>query len=102
VLTRPHGYLIEVAGDALDLHRFDALMRRATSAATGGDAEQTWVLLREALGLWRGQPLSDLPSELLQREVVPALTERWLGAVERRIEADLMLGRSGDVLTPSP
>ncbi len=98
VLTRPPGYLIDVAGDALDLHRFDALIRRATVTATQGDAEQASVLLREALGQWRGQPLSDLPSELLQREVVPALVERWLGALESRIEADLMLGRHGEVL----
>lgn len=98
VLTRPPGYLIDVAGDALDLHRFDTLVRRATIAAAEGAAEQASVLLREALGLWRGQPLSDVPSELLQREVVPALIERWLGALESRIEADLVRGRQGDVL----
>lgn len=98
LLTCPPGYLIEVAGEALDLHRFDALVRRATIVTTEGDAERASVLLREAVGLWRGQPLSDLPSELLQREVVPALTERWLGALEARIDADLMLGRHRDVL----
>jgi predicted ATPase/DNA-binding SARP family transcriptional activator len=98
VLTRPQGYLIDVAGDALDLHRFDALVRRATVTATRGDTEQASVLLREALGLWRGQPLSDLPSDLLQQEIVPVLIERWLGALESRIEADLMLDRHGEVL----
>lgn len=98
VLTCPPGYLIHVAGDAVDLHRFDSLVRRATIRTTEGDAQRASVLLREALGLWRGQPLSDLPSELLQREVVPALTERWLGALELRIAADLVLGRQADVL----
>ncbi|MER5319621.1 AfsR/SARP family transcriptional regulator [Streptosporangium roseum] len=98
VLTRPQGYLIGVADEAVDLHRFDALVRRARAAVAAGGAEQASALLWEALGLWRGQPLSDVPSELLQREVVPALAERRLGAVELRIQADLALGRHGDVL----
>lgn len=98
VLTRPQGYLIDVAEDALDLHRFDALVRRAAITATEGDTEQVSVLLREASELWRGHPLSDVPSELLQQEVVPALVERRLDALESRIEADLVLGRHGEVL----
>lgn len=98
VLTRPQGYLIGVADGAVDLHRFDALVRRARAAVAVGEADQASALLREALGLWRGQPLSDVPSELLQREVAPALAERRLGAVELRIQADLALGRHGDVL----
>ncbi|WP_031160937.1 AfsR/SARP family transcriptional regulator [Streptosporangium roseum] len=98
VLTRPQGYLIGVADGAVDLHRFDALVRRARAAVAVGEADRASALLREALGLWRGQPLSDVPSELLQREVVPALAERRLGAVELRIQTDLALGRHGDVL----
>ncbi|GAA2893034.1 hypothetical protein GCM10010517_57560 [Streptosporangium fragile] len=98
VLTRPQGYLIEAAGDAVDLHRFDALVRHARAAAAAGAADRASVLLREALGLWRGQPLSDVPSEPLQREVVPVLAERRLGAVELRIQADLLLGRHAEVL----
>lgn len=54
-------------------------------------------LLREALGLWRGNPLSDLPAHLLQG-VVPALNEQRLAALEARIDADLALGRAADVL----
>lgn len=54
-------------------------------------------LLREAPGLWRGEPLSDLPADLF-RDVASALAERRLDALELRIDADLALGRHAEVL----
>ncbi|MEU2853285.1 BTAD domain-containing putative transcriptional regulator [Streptomyces syringium] len=98
VLTCAQGYLVEVAAGALDLHRFDALVDRAKAAMAEGAPARASTLLGEALALWRGEPLSDVPSERLRREVVPALTERRLGAIELRTEADLQLGRHADVL----
>ncbi|MFG2015887.1 AfsR/SARP family transcriptional regulator [Actinomadura geliboluensis] len=98
VLTHPRGYLVEVEPDALDLHRFGALVRQGRAELeAGGAAGRAAALLREALGLWRGEPLSDLPPDLLQG-VVPALTEQRLDAVELGIDADLALGRAAHVL----
>ncbi|MEU8246106.1 BTAD domain-containing putative transcriptional regulator [Nonomuraea sp. NPDC048916] len=93
LVTRPQGYLIEPAPGALDLHRFDALVSRARAAATAGEMEQASALLEEALPLWRGEALSDVPSEVLRRDVVPVLNERRLDAIELRVDADLALGR---------
>jgi hypothetical protein len=56
-------------------------------------------LLGEALGLWRGDPLSDLPAHLV-RGVVAALDEQRLDALELRIDADLALGRAADRALP--
>ncbi|MFC6929796.1 BTAD domain-containing putative transcriptional regulator [Actinomadura yumaensis] len=95
LLSHPRGYLMTVEEGALDLHRFDALVERARAAA---EPRETAALLREALELWRGQPLSDLGSESLRREMDPVLTERRLRAVELRIDADLALGLHADVL----
>ncbi|MEV5355046.1 BTAD domain-containing putative transcriptional regulator [Streptomyces sp. NPDC052693] len=97
VLTRPHGYLIETAPDALDLHRFDSLVRQGRAALEEGAAARAAPLLREALGLWRGEPLSDLPAHLVQG-IVATLTEQRLDALELRIDAELALGRAGGVL----
>ncbi|WP_219470792.1 AfsR/SARP family transcriptional regulator, partial [Nonomuraea rhizosphaerae] len=98
VLTRPHGYLIELADGALDLHRFDLLVRRAGTAATADALVRARDLLAEALRLWRGRALSDVPSDVLRRDVVPALEERRLEALRLRIEHDLALGGHADVL----
>ncbi|MBO0883833.1 MAG: winged helix-turn-helix domain-containing protein, partial [Mycobacterium sp.] len=98
VFTGQAGYGIEVAADALDLDHFTDLVRRGRAALDGEDAVGGKDLLGQGLGLWRGEPLSDVPSETLRREVVPGLMEQWLGAVESRLEADLALGRHVEVL----
>ncbi|WP_231509530.1 BTAD domain-containing putative transcriptional regulator [Streptosporangium roseum] len=98
LLTSHHGYLIKVTAGALDLDRFDVLLRRARTAAIADEMEQASTLLQEALRLWRGEPLLDVPSEALRRDVVPALHERRLDALQLRIEADLALGRHERVL----
>jgi len=97
VRTHSRGYLVEVGPDALDLRRFDTLVQRGRAALDSGAADHAAALLREALGLWRGEPLSDLPPDPF-RDIVPALAERRLDALELRIDADLALGRPADVL----
>ncbi|MCS7478912.1 BTAD domain-containing putative transcriptional regulator [Umezawaea endophytica] len=95
IRTRSDGYLIEVAETDLDLRHFDALVQRAKAATDPGRVS---ALLTEALALWRGEPLADVPSERLRREVVPGLLERKLAATEQRVEADLALGRHHDLV----
>ena len=59
--TRGSGYAIALAPGELDAERFRALVAKATEARGGGDAAGAAELIREALGLWRGPPLADLP-----------------------------------------
>ncbi|GHH40139.1 AfsR/SARP family transcriptional regulator [Lentzea cavernae] len=98
VTTHAAGYRINVGEGACDLHRFDALTAQARHLAGTGDASRASELLRTATGLWRAQPLLDVPSEKLQRDVVPALAEKRLDAIELRIDLDVELGRHGEVL----
>jgi predicted ATPase/DNA-binding SARP family transcriptional activator len=98
IRTCAGGYLIDVPDEALDLHRFDALVARARAAAAAQATERASALLGEALALWRGEPFSDVPSEPLRLEAVPVLNERRLGALELCTAADLQLGRHTDVL----
>ncbi|GHH47309.1 AfsR/SARP family transcriptional regulator [Lentzea cavernae] len=74
VLTRPGGYVLDVRPDEVDVHRFDLLGPR------------------EALALWRGRPFADIGSDTLERDHVPALTEKYLATLEARIETDLRDG----------
>ncbi len=55
-------------------------------------------MLRAALGLWRGPPLSDLASEPFARAEVDRLDELRLAALEERIEADLGRGRRAELV----
>jgi DNA-binding SARP family transcriptional activator/tetratricopeptide (TPR) repeat protein len=99
LMTSSAGYCLDVDADAIDVHRFGSLLNQARSGARAGQAGSAVGLLNEALGWWRGEPLVDVPSELLHREVAPALVEQRLAAREDRIDLDLRLGRDRDLAT---
>lgn len=88
--TTPGGYSIELRPEQLDLLRFEQLIAAADGLT---DPVAISATLTAALALWRGPALEGVASEVLQRQEVPRLEELRLGAVERRVEADLQLGR---------
>jgi DNA-binding SARP family transcriptional activator len=89
ILTQEPGYLIRVGPDELDLLRFERLVEEARHAPTEVAAQ----LLRTALDLWRGPALADVVNEPSVQAEILRLEELRLGALERRVEADLALGR---------
>jgi DNA-binding SARP family transcriptional activator len=91
--TRAPGYVIRPEPDGLDLGHFERLAENAGRALRRDDARQAAELLREALGLWRGEPLADLAGEQFAIVAVQRLEEIRLVALERWIEAELALGR---------
>jgi DNA-binding SARP family transcriptional activator/Tfp pilus assembly protein PilF len=98
IVTRPAGYLIEVGAGELDVAQFGVLQAAGQAAARAGAWERASAQLAEALALWRGQPLADVPSQVLAMAEVPRLTEMRLDALEARIDADLHLGRHHEVV----
>jgi DNA-binding SARP family transcriptional activator/tetratricopeptide (TPR) repeat protein len=98
LVTRSPGYLIMVEAGELDLDRFTGLCDRARLAAGHGDWKAAAGLLGKALALWRGNPLADVPSAVLQRSEVPRLAELRMRAVESRVEAELRLGRHAELV----
>jgi tetratricopeptide (TPR) repeat protein len=78
--------------------RFSELQAGAGRAARAGAWEVASARLGEALGLWRGRPLADVPSGVLVAGAVPRLAEMRLEALEARVEADLALGRHREVV----
>jgi DNA-binding SARP family transcriptional activator/tetratricopeptide (TPR) repeat protein len=61
----PGGYRLDVPSGRVDVHRFWRLVEQAR-AADCTDAERV-VVLREALGLWRGEPLAGLAGAWVER-----------------------------------
>ena len=98
VETQPPGYLIKVGDGELDVRRFRALAERGHAAAEAGAWAQAAGLLRDALGLWRGEPLADVPSRLLRDREVRPIEDQRLQVLAARIDADLHLGRHGEVV----
>jgi DNA-binding SARP family transcriptional activator/tetratricopeptide (TPR) repeat protein len=92
IVTRPAGYLIEVGHGELDLAVFADLRQASRAAASAGAWEMVSARLGMALALWRGEPLADVPSQVLAAAEVPRLAEMRLETQEARIGADLHLG----------
>jgi predicted ATPase/DNA-binding SARP family transcriptional activator/pimeloyl-ACP methyl ester carboxylesterase len=95
IRTRPPGYLLDVAVDEVDLARFEAL---AADARARDDPAARASELREALALWRGEPLSELQGTPFADREIARLDELRVTALEDRIEADLALGRHHELV----
>lgn len=96
--TRHGGYLLDLPVDAIDAHNFDQLTVEGYAAFNAGDPGTASRLLTQALSLWTGPVLADIrQGRLLEGEAV-RLREGRMAALERRIDADLWLGRHHEVL----
>ena len=94
VVTRAPGYVLRVDAEQLDLVRFERLVAEAEGADPGVAASK----LREGLSLWRGSPLADLGFESFAQPAIARLEELRLVAIEKRVDADLALGRHAEVV----
>lgn len=89
------GYRLAAAPDDIDLHRFERLADDGARALADGDPAKAVGLLDDALALWQGPPLADLPDRAAE-------AARWetrrLDAHRTRLTAALALGRAGSAL----
>ena len=98
VVTRNPGYLLDAAGEEVDLLQFTRLCQDGSAAVRSGSWARASSVLSEALGLWRGAALVDIPSRALRQAELPYLEELRLQALEWRIDAGLHLGRHAELV----
>ena len=98
ISTQPAGYLIEAPDSSVDLGRFRARIAAADDARQQSLPQAESRELRAALAMWRGAPLSDVPSDLLHVQEVQRLAEERLTALERLMDVELSLGRHAEVI----
>jgi DNA-binding SARP family transcriptional activator len=96
--TRPRGYLLHVEGDALDADRFRAMVERSRCLVRSNAVQAAAAGLRQALDLWRGVALADVPHTPSVAAEAVQLEELRVAAVEDRIEAELAVGRHTELI----
>ncbi|MEV6018551.1 BTAD domain-containing putative transcriptional regulator [Streptomyces sp. NPDC051997] len=94
IASEPGGYRLRATRDDVDLFVFERLVTEGRTALGTGDAPTAAARLREALALWRGPALADLPD----RTAATRPEALRLEATRSRVEADLRLGRACDVV----
>jgi DNA-binding SARP family transcriptional activator len=92
------GYAIVLERDELDLERFERLTGEGARLLAAGDAEGAADRLRSALELWRGPALADLRYEASLQPAIHRLEELRMHALERRLDAELALGRHASLV----
>jgi DNA-binding SARP family transcriptional activator len=94
--TRPPGYQLTVSTDELDLLQFDRLVREARAERASGNRALAVQRYAEALALWRGPLLADLPD--LANDDRLRLHAIRMDVCEEHAELLLDLGRHGEAL----
>lgn len=98
LVTRSPGYFIRAEPGDVDAARFEELVAEGRDALAAKEPERAASVLRDALALWRGSALADVPPSTYIDAEAERLGELKLAAAELRIEADLECGRYAAVI----
>ncbi|WP_436775333.1 BTAD domain-containing putative transcriptional regulator, partial [Yinghuangia sp. YIM S09857] len=93
LLTRAPGYLLRVAPEQIDLHRFRGLAAEGRQELDAGSPEVASLLWRDALALWRGPVLADLVEDGVAWPELKAIANARLDLLEDHFDNELALGR---------
>jgi predicted ATPase/DNA-binding SARP family transcriptional activator len=91
------GYRLELPPECVDMIRFDSRVQEGTELHRRGHYRRATEELRSALGLWRGRPFSGLRDDPFLAEIA-RLEELRLRALELRVDADLEVGRTSELV----
>jgi DNA-binding SARP family transcriptional activator/outer membrane protein assembly factor BamB len=98
LVTRPPGYLLQVAADELDAARFELLAAEGRRALEDGEPAEALASLEGGLELWRGAALAEFAFEEFAQGEIQRLEELRLEALEDRVDALLRLGRGAELV----
>ena len=85
--------MLQVGPGQLDIDRFEDGAGRARAELSSGDVDTARALLGDALALWRGPALADVPWERFADGEVRRWDELRHAAEEDLVDAELAAGR---------
>ena len=91
--SRPSGYVLRLTSGQLDSDRFEEASASGRAELASGRSAQAAELLTDALRLWRGPALADVPWDRFASAQVSRLGEARRAAEEDRVDAELAAGR---------
>jgi DNA-binding SARP family transcriptional activator len=98
VVTSAPGYVLRIEEDQIDAIRFQKLSDRGRQLLEAGHSEDAATCLHEALALWRGPALADVPLGRLLEGHSAHLEESHVRTLELRLLADLDRGMHRQLL----
>ena len=98
LVTQSPGYRLAIARAEVDAGRFEELATEGRRALAGDHPGLAAGLCAQALGLWRGAALADVPRGPLAAAEAARLEELRLETTERQVEAELRCGRGAGLV----
>lgn len=98
IATEGYGYRLDVETGALDASQFVDVAKRAREAVEVGDWEQALASSSAGLGMWRGQPYTELADDEFARAEIVRLEELYLDLWDVWAESLLRLGRTSEAI----
>ncbi|QFG20254.1 AfsR/SARP family transcriptional regulator [Actinomadura sp. WMMB 499] len=100
VITHPHGYLLDLDGDELDLDQFTGLLEDGRERVRAGRFAAASATLRAGLALWRGAAFEGLSWGPAVGAHAAWAEESRLGCRELLVESELMMGLHREQVRP--
>src|SRR5690606_7469474 len=98
IVTTRQGYMLRVPDDAIDMRRFEKLVKQARKARDDRCYREAIRYYREALALWRGPAFDGIESRAVQALARWAAEQR-LNANEECLQLELDLGRHHELVS---
>ncbi|MDW3848649.1 AfsR/SARP family transcriptional regulator [Micromonospora sp. BRA006-A] len=99
LVTKAGGYLLQADAGQLDVHRYHDLVKEGREALSAGDDRSGVRRMTDALRLWRGPALVDVPAGPVLESKRRQFEESRLVVLEYLVDAELRLGMYREVLT---
>ncbi|HEY9351289.1 MAG TPA: alpha/beta fold hydrolase [Acidothermales bacterium] len=90
----PHGYVLRLGPNQLDSEAYEALAARGRAEFASNEPDRAAGTFREALALWRGPAMADVPWERFAAADVARLTESRHSTEEDQVDAELAAGNT--------
>jgi DNA-binding SARP family transcriptional activator len=98
IVTTPPGYLVRISDEQLDYRMFDRMMAQARALYEDGQIQLAAERLRAALEMWTDYALNDVIHGSLLQSYVTHLDERYITALELRVQSEMQLGHHRDLI----
>jgi predicted ATPase/DNA-binding SARP family transcriptional activator len=98
IRTQSRGYALSGDEDAIDVVRFERLLRDAGAAMDDGDTDKAVATVRAALTLWRGPALADFLYDEFAHAEASRLEDQRLDALGLLFDAQIARGQGHTVV----
>lgn len=99
VATQSPGYRLDICIDDVDAVVFERLVIEGRSQACAGEIAEARKRFEQALALWAGNALANVPQERRLGNLAVRLEERRIEAMQMKISAEMRLGMHAELVS---